>query len=68
MLAALEGCTHSRGSFACKIVRGDMQLAAYEKGTLNRGGRNCRWDCSYKTGLGTIRIYGTLPIRFSAYL
>ena len=22
-----------------------MQLAAYGRGTLNRGGRNCRWDC-----------------------
>ena len=26
-LAALGGCTLKRGSFACTIVRGDMQLA-----------------------------------------
>ena len=26
------------------------------------------FQVSYKTGLRTIRIYGTLPIRFSAYL
>ena len=45
-LAALGGCTLNRGSFACKFVRGDMQLAAKGRGTLNRGGRNCRWDCT----------------------
>ena len=47
-LAALGGCTLNRGSFACKFVRGDMQLAAKGRGTLNRGGRNCRWDCIKK--------------------
>ena len=46
-LAALGGCTLNRGSFVCKIVRGDMQLAAKGRGTLNRGGRNCRWDCIF---------------------
>ena len=45
-LAALERCTLNGGSFACKIVRGDLQLAAYERGTLNSGDRNCRWDCT----------------------
>ena len=46
-LAALEACMLNRGSFAfaCKFVRGDMQLVAKGRGTLNRGGRNCRWDC-----------------------
>ena len=45
-LAALGGCTLNRGSFACNIFRGGgMQLAAKGRGTLNRGGRNCRWDC-----------------------
>ena len=48
MLAELGGCTLNRGSFACKLVRGDMQLAAKGRGTLNRGGRNCRWDCISK--------------------
>ena len=44
-LATLGECTLNRGSFACKIVQGDMQLAAKGRGTLNRGGCNCRWDC-----------------------
>ena len=43
-LAAIEGCMLNRGSFAFKIVREDMQLATYGRFTLNRDGRNCRWD------------------------
>ena len=50
-LAALGGCTLNRESFACKFVRGDMQLPAKRRGTLNRGGRKCRWDCSLNSDL-----------------
>ena len=54
-LAALDRCTLNKGAFAFKIVRrggvggggggGGSKMAAYGRVTLNRGGRNSRFDC-----------------------
>ena len=44
-VAALERCVLNTGSFACKIVRGEVQLAVEWRGTLNTGGRNHKLDC-----------------------
>ena len=43
-VAALERCVLNTGSFACKIVRGEVQLAVERRGTLNTGGRNHKLD------------------------
>ena len=45
-LAALDRCTLSRGAFAFKIHWGDSEMAAQGRVTLNRGGRNSRFDCN----------------------
>ena len=45
-VATLERCVLNTGSFACKIVRGEVQLAVERRGTLNTGGRNHKLDCS----------------------
>ena len=45
-VAALERCVLNTGSFACKIVRGEVQLAVERRGTLNTGGRNHKLDCT----------------------
>ena len=44
-VAVLERCVLNTGSFACKIVRGEVQLAVERRGTLNTGGRNHKLDC-----------------------
>ena len=44
-LAALDRCTLNRGAFAFKIVRGDPEVAAQGRVTLNTGDRNSRFDC-----------------------
>ena len=46
-VAALERCVLNTGSFACKIVRGEVQLAVERRSTLNTGGRNHKLDCTY---------------------
>ena len=41
-----EGARLIEGHLHANLFGGDMQLAAKGRGTLNRGGRNCRWDCT----------------------
>ena len=35
----------NKGAFALEIVRGDSELAAYGRVTLNTGGRYSRFEC-----------------------
>ena len=48
-LAALDRCMLNKGAFAFKIVRGGSKMAAEGRVTLHRGGRNSRFDCTFKS-------------------
>ena len=56
-LAALDRCTLNRGAFAFKIVQGDSEMATQARVTLNRGGRNSRFDCRISYNFQGLPVY-----------
>ena len=46
-LAALDRCTLNKGAFAFNNVRGALKWPLKGGVTLNRGGSNSRFDCTF---------------------